>query len=410
MRELRYNTATTVVVGPLIDISDGIATVDAATVADIDCGLVKQGTAGASITLTASGGDNDMTPVANNPGHYSLELTAGNVDTVGRLRITFNDPDVFLPLWEDFEVLAQAEYDRKYGTGAHSVEEIYGLVDDLETRLTAARAGYLDNLNGHTPQTGDSFARLGAPAGVSIAADLVAIEALVDDLESRLTAARASYLDNLNGHTPQTGDSFARLGAPAGVSVSADIAAINAYVDELESRLTAARAGYLDELAAGNIPTDLAAISVYVDELETRLTAARAGYLDNLNGHTPQTGDSFARLGAPAGVSIAADIAAVQAKADLLPEGPAKNTAYNNIEFLMVDSADHVTPKTGLTVSGQRSIDGGAFAAVTGAIAEVGSGIYQFDAAAADMNGDEITLLFTAAGADNCYLTIRTTS
>lgn len=30
----------------------------------------------------------------------------------------------------------------------------------------------------------------------------------------------------LSGHTPQTGDSFARLGAPAGASVSADIAAI----------------------------------------------------------------------------------------------------------------------------------------------------------------------------------------
>jgi hypothetical protein len=38
---------------------------------------------------------------------------------------------------------------------------------------------------------------------------LSAIETLVDDLESRLTAARAGYLDNLNGHTAQTGDSYA---------------------------------------------------------------------------------------------------------------------------------------------------------------------------------------------------------
>lgn len=75
------------------------------------------------------------------------------------------------------------------------------------------------------------------------------------------------------------------------------------YVDTLETivgteggvslanKLTAARAALLDqitalrlaELDAGNIPTDLANIIAYVDELETRLSAARAGYLDNIN-------------------------------------------------------------------------------------------------------------------------------
>jgi len=53
-------------------------------------------------------------------------------------------------------------------------------------------------VTGHTAQTGDSFARLGAPAGVSVSADILAIDNFVDDLESRLTAIRAGYLDNLN--------------------------------------------------------------------------------------------------------------------------------------------------------------------------------------------------------------------
>lgn len=39
----------------------------------------------------------------------------------------------------------------------------------------------------------------------------------------------------------------------------------------------------LAELDAANIPTDLATIAAYVDELETRLSAVRAGYLDNLS-------------------------------------------------------------------------------------------------------------------------------
>jgi hypothetical protein len=52
-------------------------------------------------------------------------------------------------------------------------------------------------------------------------------------LASNYTAARAGYLDNINGHTAQTGDSFARLGAPAGASVSADIATVDTNVDSI---------------------------------------------------------------------------------------------------------------------------------------------------------------------------------
>ncbi len=40
-------------------------------------------------------------------------------------------------------------------------------------------------------------------------------------------------VNTLNGHTAQTGDSFARLGAPAGASVSADIAAVEAQTDDI---------------------------------------------------------------------------------------------------------------------------------------------------------------------------------
>lgn len=85
-----------------------------------------------------------------------------------------------------------------------------------------------------------------------------------------------------------------------------------------------------------------------------------------------------------------------------------KNTAFSNFEFLMVLTSDHVTPATGLTVTGQRSIDGGAFASVTGAIAEVSNGIYQFDALAADTNGDVITWRFSSATADDAFITFKT--
>lgn len=89
---------------------------------------------------------------------------------------------------------------------------------------------------------------------------------------------------------------------------------------------------------------------------------------------------------------------------------PPKNVAYNDVEFLMVDGIDHITPKTGLTITATRSIDGGAFGAKDAAtiVAEVGNGIYQIDIAAADMNGKIITWRFSAVGADETYLTIVT--
>lgn len=77
-----------------------------------------------------------------------------------------------------------------------------------------------------------------------------------------------------------------------------------------------------------------------------------------------------------------------------------KNTALNAYEFMMVLSSDHVTPATGLTVTGQVSINGAAFASLTNAVSEVGSGIYKVNLAAADTNGDTITFKFTAATAD----------
>jgi hypothetical protein len=91
-----------------------------------------------------------------------------------------------------------------------------------------------------------------------------------------------------------------------------------------------------------------------------------------------------------------------------LTDGIQKNAAFNNLEFLMVLASDHVTPAVGLTVTGQRSIDGGAFSGISGSIAEVSSGIYQVDLLAADTNGDVITYRFSAATADDTFITVTT--
>jgi hypothetical protein len=143
-------------------------------------------------------------------------------------------------------------------------------------------------------------------------------------------------------------------------------------------------------------------------------TAVRAGYLDNINGHTAQTGDSFARLGAPAGASVSADIAAIKTVADAIDSVTGllrvkKNTAINNFPIPMVLSTDHASAATGLSVTCQRSIDGAAYANCNTVTAtEIGSGDYKINLTASDLNGDVIILKFTATGADDTKFIVLT--
>jgi len=91
-------------------------------------------------------------------------------------------------------------------------------------------------------------------------------------------------------------------------------------------------------------------------------------------------------------------------------EGIKKNAALNNFEFLMVDSADHITPKTGLTIASTRSIDGAAFASTTNTATEISGGWYKINLSADDLNGDVISFVFGSSGADNRVITIKTAS
>jgi hypothetical protein len=93
------------------------------------------------------------------------------------------------------------------------------------------------------------------------------------------------------------------------------LSALETLVDDLESRLTATRAGYLDNLSAGAV-----ALQSSVDDLEGRLTAARAGYLDNLN-----IGGNVASQASVDTIDdfLDTEIASIKAKTDNLPADPA---------------------------------------------------------------------------------------
>lgn len=83
-----------------------------------------------------------------------------------------------------------------------------------------------------------------------------------------------------------------------------------------------------------------------------------------------------------------------------------KNTAFANFTFPMYNSNGVLT--TGLTVTATRSIDKGVVTATTNAPTEVSNGLYGIDFSAADLNGNTITFLFSAAGARTTSITIVT--
>lgn len=95
-------------------------------------------------------------------------------------------------------------------------------------------------------QSGDNYARLGAPAGASVSADVAAIKSDSGGIKTKtdsLTFTVAGMVDSnvvdWKGATApaMTGDAYARLGAPVGASMSADIAALPTAVENADALL-----------------------------------------------------------------------------------------------------------------------------------------------------------------------------
>jgi hypothetical protein len=267
------DAAIVVSVGPCIDDTDfkTLETAIAWNAAGMSVDLFEETAAGVTKTDVAmtTGGNNDWTHKGN--GIYEIEITAAQNNTEGMLWMV-GVCDGVLPFESPrYTVVPGVVYDSLVlGTDNLQVDavEISGdsaAADNLEkdydgTGYAKANStiGTCTTLTGHTAQTGDNFARLGAPAGASVSADIADVPT-VAELNAR-TLVAASYFDpaadtvanvttvgTLTGHTAQTGDSFARIGAPTGASVSADIADIPT-VAEFNAR-TLAAADYFDPAA-----------------------------------------------------------------------------------------------------------------------------------------------------------------
>lgn len=92
---------------------------------------------------------------------------------------------------------------------------------------------------------------------------------------------------------------------------------------------------------------------------------------------------------------------------NILPESLKKNTAFSNFHFAMFDSTTKL-PVAGKTVTAERVIDGGTFAACANSVVEIANGLYRINLAGSDVNGNNmVTFRFTATGCDPTLRTVK---
>lgn len=94
--------------------------------------------------------------------------------------------------------------------------------------------------------------------------------------------------------------------------------------------------------------------------------------------------------------------------AELLASDVTYKRATAVTAFMFYMSLTDGTPGTGLTVTATISKDGGAFAGVAGAVTEVSAGWYKHNLTGTEMTADEVALKYTATGASQRNIKIRT--
>jgi hypothetical protein len=301
MQYLKQSTATTIAIGPFLDDTDGKTPETGLTISQADVILNKHNS-------TTFAQKNDATSATHRSnGWYTVPIDTTDTNTLGRLVVAITETGA-LPVWHTFEVLAANIYDSLVGGGAN-------LKIDVETikTQTVTAAGAVTVLASvgtaatSTAQTGDSFVRIGAPAGASVSADVAAVKAD--------TAAIKTKTDFLPSAT---------AGAAGGVFIAGTNAATT-ITTALTANITGNLSGSVGSVTAAvtvgtnNDKTGYglsgAAVQAIWDALTSALTTVGSigkKLADWVIG-TAQTGDSFARLGAPVGASISADVAAVKA-------------------------------------------------------------------------------------------------
>jgi hypothetical protein len=267
---------------------------------------------------------------------------------------------------------------------------------DLSDILSAARQGASQTILVR------SMASDAASAAQQAASQIILVKSNLSDVESALDSQYAA------GHiltVSALSDIGSRVWADTtGAAVVSQIAVIKSTASDAAS---AAQQANSRALVVQSLISDVdSALTSRASDISSQLTIIQSMASDAAS--AAQQASSRALVVQSIVSDVYSAVALVKAQTDNLPSAVKKNTQLANFEFLMVDSTDHVTPKTGLTVSATRSIDGAAFAACSNAPVEVSNGVYRHTLSAGDLNGTVITVRYNATNGDDRFVTFLT--
>jgi hypothetical protein len=341
--------------------------------------VISLATLAAANSAYSSGGFKEIDST-NMPGMYRLDIpNAAIAGSKGRSSvIMLSGATNMAPCVLEIELTG---WDNQVAYSSTTV----GTVTTVTNQLTAAAiaTGVWQDATGSDFTTSSSIGKSLYTSGVAPGGTnglFIAGTNAATAITTGLTAHIIGTVDTLTtytGNTPQTGDNYARLGAPAGASVSADIAAINAKT----TNLPAAPAS-TSNITSGTITT------------VTNLTNA------------PTAGDFTATMKTSIGTAVAASAVASVTAAVAITSNRKKGSGAT-FEFLMQDATTGA-PKTGLTVASTISKDGGAPGATSNSVSEIGLGQYQIVLTGTEMTANNVFLQMTSAGAITTNLSIQT--
>lgn len=201
MEPLKLATAATVKLGPFVDSTDGVTPETGLTIQKADVRLSVNG--GNIAAAHADQGGSDAGAPHDELGYYDISLDDTDTATRGRLKIMVQETGA-LPCWVECEVLDPEVYDALYSTGT--------LPADLQTIkgqsvVDPGGAVTVPTSIGTSTYAGGAVASVtGAVGSVTAGVTLASGEHtnIAADTQTGLTAqgytaARAAYLDTLNG-------------------------------------------------------------------------------------------------------------------------------------------------------------------------------------------------------------------
>ncbi len=311
MQFLRSNTAVLVTVGPFYDKTDGVTIETGLTITNERITLTADTDAGSAptnildnVTGATSGTANDLNYITgNDAGMMQLELAAADVNRVGRMTLSITDAANHVPVFHEYFVLPQAIFDWLTGVIVPLPANVTTWLGTAAATPTVAGVPEVDVT--HFGGSAGSFAS-GVPAvnADQISGDSTAAANLENAYDD--TAGQVSWAGIVDQGTAQS------VGANDIVLRSAaafvDDALIGCTVVITNGTQVGSRSIITDYVGA----TDTATLGNGWTGATPTGTPTYKIFGSAAGSGVAQTGDAYARLGAPAGASVSADIAAVK--------------------------------------------------------------------------------------------------